>query len=130
MKNVWKWILGIVVVLLVVGVIVAVPYIMHSVWGTSYGPGMMQGFEGRSWRMPMHDFGGRGFDQFGPMMGGRGFGGVSLFFGGFMLLGGLLRLLVPLGVVALIVWFAYQQGKKAGFKSASAPAPVPEEPAP
>lgn len=129
MKNIWKWILGILVGLLVISAIVAVPFILHNTFGADLAPG----FDRQSWRMPMHDFGERGFDRFAPMMGGRGgYGGFSPLFAGFMLLGGLLRLLVPLGIVALIAWLAYQQGKKAGMKSSTpaAPAPVSEPPAP
>lgn len=129
MKNIWKWILGVLVVLLVVSAIVAVPFILHNTFGADLAPG----FDRQSWRMPMHDFGGRGFDRFGPpMMGGRGYSGFSPLFAGFMLLGGLLRLLVPLGIVALIAWLAYQQGKKAAMKAhpAAAPAPASEPPAP
>lgn len=128
MKNIWKWILGILVIVLVVGAVLAVPFIWRNAVGSNFGPG----FDRQAWRMPMHDFDGRGFDRFGPMMGGRGgYSGFSPLFAGFMLLGGLLRLLVPLGIVALVAWFAYQQGKKAGMKSSApaAPAPASESPA-
>lgn len=132
MKNIWKWILGILIVLIVVAAFAALPYLLHTAFGMPYGgPAVAQGFERQAWRMPMHDFDGRSFDRFGPMMGGRGYSGFNPLFAGFMLLGGLLRLVVPLGIVALIAWLAYQQGKKVGMKSTApaAPAPVSESPA-
>lgn len=53
MKKVWKWVIGIIVAVLVVGAIVAVPYAMHSFFAPtfatrtyggdgSFGPGMMR----------------------------------------------------------------------------------------
>jgi len=81
MKPVWKWILGILAVVLVVGLFAA-PYFMHFFlpyggYGMSYGG-----------HMPMHN--GFGFGGY-PMMGGFGMG-FGLFSG-----------LIQLGVLALIV---------------------------
>jgi len=63
----------------------------------------------------------------GPMMGGRGFsrfGGWMPFGLGFMFLGGLLRLIIPLGVLALVAWLFYQLGRRSGTSNVqSSPAP-------
>ena len=71
----------------------------------------------------------RGFDRNGGRNFGR-FGGFAPFGFGLMLVGGLLRLFVPLGLLALGAYFFYWTGKKAGLKAAPAPqaepAPVPE----
>ena len=47
---------------------------------------------------------------------------------GFFFLGGLLRLIIPLGLLALVAILFYQLGKRAGPSRVSAPAP--REPAP
>jgi len=132
MKKIWKWILGIVVVL---ALLVAAGFVIHAfggrfmyaqaynqqVGGFYHNGPMMRSFDGErlpfeSNRAPMDNFNRR----FTPMMNVRAFGGFSPFFGGFMLLGGLFRLVLPLGIVALVAWFAYQQGKKDGMKSVAA----------
>ncbi len=93
------------------------------------GQTMPYGFNNR--RNPM--FGGGGY---GPMMGGRGFrsfGGFMPFgmFGmGFFFLGGFLRLIVPLGVLALVAFIFYRMGKRAGALSVVSQTPVPTDPAP
>lgn len=114
MSKTWKWILGIVLGLVIfagIGFLVAnfFGYGHMSYWGGSayYGHPMMDDYGFRD-RGPMG-----GYQNFRhPMMGGGFFP-----FGGFFFLGGLLRLIVPLGVLALVVYFAYQQGKKAGVAS-------------
>ena len=62
-----------------------------------------------------------------PMM-GRGYGYSPRAFGpmgtGFMLVGGLFHLLLPLGLLALVAYVFYQMGKRAG--AASRPAPMPD----
>jgi cbb3-type cytochrome oxidase subunit 3 len=58
------------------------------------------------------------------MMGGRGF----YPFGGFLFLGGLLRLIFPLAVLVAVGYFAYQKGKKDGAAEASAVMPPVESP--
>jgi hypothetical protein len=76
----------------------------QSVPGFPNGP---RGFNDDG-RNPMNGFGFRG-----PMMNGRGrfsrFGPLGL---GFFFLGGLLRLLIPLGVLALVAILFYQLGKR------------------
>ena len=159
MKKAWKWILGIILVLVVVAALVAVPFVMRNymaanfsfratqqtapgvnpqapgtnpqVPGPNRGPMMNRNFNGQG-----QGFGGFG-GQRGPMMGGgRGFsrfGGFTPFGFGFMFLGGLLRL-IPLALFGLLLYGVYQLGKRAGVCSAI-PAPVPvstqaEPPAP
>jgi hypothetical protein len=90
---------------------------------------MPYGFnENRGYRMDGWGFG-------GPMMQGRGFrqfGGMAPFGVGFFILGGLLRLIIPLGILALVAFLFYRLGKSSGAsagKSAAAPA-VPASPSP
>lgn len=142
MKNIWKWILGILLILVVVGGLFAAGYFM---WRTHNAAVASAAPFSRSWNGPMMP--GRNGNRgqvgpgygFGPMMGGRGFnrgwGGFLPFgFGGFFLLGGLFRLLLPLGFIALVAYLFYQIGKQAGaaraVPPAVPPAPVDAEPAP
>ncbi len=140
MKNIWKWVLGSILVLVVVGALAAIPFVWHNSMATNArnpmapeanpqapwngGPlrsgyadprGQPPGrFDGR--RMPMMDNGRsfqRGFVPFGP----------SFFF-----LGGLLRL-IPLAFFGLLLYGAYQLGKRAGMRSAQAAAASVEAPA-
>lgn len=127
MSKTWKWILGItlgLVILAGVGFIVAnfFGYGHISFWGGQpyYGHPMMDGY-GFDNRSPMDGF----WNFRHPMMGGRGFGIFGL---PFLFVGGLLRLLFPLAVLALVAYFSYQQGKRAGMAAAqSVPEPEPEE---
>jgi len=73
------------------------------------GPMMQYGFRNGN-RQPMGGFGW----QEGPMMGGRGFSHFGPFGIGFLLLGGLLRLIVPLGIMVIVALISYQMGKNAG----------------
>jgi hypothetical protein len=153
MKSVWKWILGIVILLVVVAAVVGGVYLVRTSMsmraalnngqrpnqpngqsapnngqrpnvpngqaapGQPYGPrggnnpeGSQPGWNGQN----MH----RGNDGFrgGPMMGGRGFmPGMFMPFGmGIFFLGGLVRLIIPLGVLVLVAFIAYRLGKNAG----------------
>jgi hypothetical protein len=145
MKNIWKWILGIILVLVVVTALVAVPFIMRNTMAANFsiqaaqqsqtapeanpqgngGPMMNRNFDGQ--RQGPGGFG----NQRGPMMGnGRNFErGFSRFGGfaplgfGFMFLGGLLRL-IPLALLGLLLYGVYQLGKRAGVRSTYVPAPV------
>ena len=140
MSKTWKWILGIAVFLVVLA---AVGFIVFNVWGFgvrtagmpfySRNPPMMRDFD--DFRRPMvgpgfDDFRnpmvGPGFDNFRhPVMTGRGF----VPFGGFFFLAGLLRLLFPLGILALVAFVSYRMGKKAGAATL-APATPPAAAAP
>jgi hypothetical protein len=101
MKKAWKWILGIVLVLVVIAAFIVVPLVLHNVWG--YG-------------IYDRDFGMMGRHSFMP-------------FGGFMMLGMGLRWLVPLGLIGLLAYgaFRYGQRKAAPVIPPAAPAaPAPE----
>jgi len=106
MKNYWKWILGIVIVLVVLfglGIgsrLLMVNYLPH------------QTFDLDNYGFPM--MGGRGFSPFGGMMHSGG---------GFMFLGWL----VPLALVGLVVYGAYRLGTR---KSPGSQAPLPPAAAP
>ena len=117
MSKTWKWILGIVLGLVVLA-------------GMGFAAAYFFGFGHMAFRAgpaysghPMMDdygFGTRGFRQ--PMVGGRGF----YPFGGFFFLGGLLRLIFPLGILALVGYFSYRAGKKAGMNNATQNVPKVE----
>jgi hypothetical protein len=147
MKKIWKWLLGILIVVVVVAVLVGGAFVMRNRMiafnginnqrqaqtqpqqGWNAGPMGQRGengFQGRA--------GGR-FDQGqgGPMMGGgfgRGFNrGFAPFGFGLMFLGGLLRL-IPLALLGLLLYAVYQFGKRAGVRSAATVAvPSPVAPA-
>jgi hypothetical protein len=125
MKKVWKWILGILIVLVVITALVAVPLVMHTRLAASAGAPpqnrwnggpMMRGNPG--WQAPDQGFNG----QRGPMMGeGHGFNrgfsrGFSPFGFGSMFIGGLLRL-IPLALFGLLLFGVYQLGKRSGMRS-------------
>ena len=133
MKKVWKWILGILIVLVVVAGLVGLAFVMRNNMITAnlrQGPGY--GFQQqqqpggnaqpRGWNGPMM----RGGDGWGrPMMGGHGFGfghfGRMMPFG--FMFGGLMGL-VPLALLALVVYGAYRLGKGNMKPAAVAPAPA------
>jgi hypothetical protein len=130
MSKTWKWILGTVVVLVVVA---ALGFLAWNAYGSvrwsgrvltgeRVRPPMMEGFE----RGDRGDWGSPRFpaDRWHtPMMGGYGFMPLP-----FLFFGGLFRLVVPLGVLALVAYIAYRQGVKAGMRAAlpaaATPAPV------
>jgi hypothetical protein len=124
MSKIWKWILGIAIVLVVVG---ALGFLAWNTFGSMHWSGrvtayergyppMMEEFERGGKNFPGNDYDrGRmpmlgGYDRFhSPMMGGYGFIPLP-----FLIFGGLLRLVFPLGVLALVAYFAYKKGKKDG----------------
>jgi len=121
MSKTWKWILGIVLGLVVLaGVGFAAAYFFgfgHMVFrvGPAYSGHPMMDNYGFGNRGPAEGF--RNFRH--PMMGGRGFYPLGFFF-----LGGLLRLILPLAVLAAVGYFSYKKGKMDG--AANALAPIPE----
>ena len=157
MKKAWKWIIGIILVLVVVGALVAVPFVMRNYMAANFSfrattqqtapgatpqapganPQAPDGFRGPMMRGNNNGQQGQfpgGFDgRRGPMMGGgRGFsrfGGFAPFGLGFMFLGGLLRL-IPLALFGLLLYGVYQLGKRSGMRSTLSPAPVSTQPAP
>jgi hypothetical protein len=123
MSKTWKWIIGIVIGLVVlagVGFVTAYYFgFGHMAYfgRTAYSGHPMMDDYGFGNRGPMG-----GYQNFRhPMMGGRGFYPL----GGFFFLGWLTRLIVPLGLLALVVYFSYRAGKRAGM-NAALPAPEPE----
>jgi len=120
MSKTWKWILGIVIVLVVVAAAAFAArgfYVSHHMI-----TGNFNRFEG-----PM----GRNYDDFRhPMKGYRGFqhpmiGNYGYMMLPFMFVGGFLRLLFPLLVLGAVGYFFYQRGKKAGMAVANGPASKP-----
>jgi hypothetical protein len=133
MRKIWKWVLGIVLVLMLVGAMFAIGFAWrtHTFSMVSYrdmpygregnGPMMQPGNEGWG-RQPMM-YGRNGGER--SMMGGRGF---QHFGGGFSPLGGLVKLAVFIG----LLYGAYWLGKRnARITLDPKPAaPVAEVPAP
>ena len=117
MSKTWKWILGVAIGLVVLA---GVGFVAANYFG--FGHMAYYGRTAYSGHPMMDDygFGARGFRQ--PMMGGRGF----YPFGGFFFLGGLLRLIFPLGILALVGYFSYRAGKKAGMNDATQNVPKVE----
>jgi hypothetical protein len=133
MSRTWKWILGIVLGLAVIAGLgfVAVSYFgfghISFFGGPAYASRPMMNGYGFNNRGPMEGF--RDFRA--PLMGRRGFGGYGFIGLPFLFLGGFLRLVIPLGVLALVAFFAYRAGKHAGMNAAlatgtSVPAPAPD----
>jgi len=140
MSRTWKWILGVLAALLVVGLVVGAVFMWknHTAWwgqrvmmsyepnapGSQQGPAMPYGYDGYR-RYHMDDWAWRM-----PMLHGRGWAGPAAFtpFGfACLIVAGLVRLAVPLGVLALVAYLFYQMGKRAGAasvtKTPSAPRP-------
>jgi hypothetical protein len=110
MRAIWKWIIGIAIVLVVVGLIVGGVFLVRShlyngIARVVQVPGGRVPFNGRqpyngpNWMMP---YGGRGY----PMMGGRFGFGLAPFVGilGFLFFAGLVTL-----VILGIIWLARSQ---------------------
>jgi hypothetical protein len=58
MKPVWKWILGVVVVVLVLAAIVGTPFLYRAVYGDTWvGMGGHMRFPGGHWDFPFFSFG-------------------------------------------------------------------------
>jgi hypothetical protein len=148
MNTVWKWILGIVIALVVIAAIVAgVVLVIRTNPALTFGPGFANRFNapngqtapnapnnpnGPRVTRPGFGFGpGRGYN-WAQRFGERGFvpygGGFAPFgfmpFGMFFFFGGLLRLLIPIGVLVLVAFIFYQIGKQAGLKTAAAMPPA------
>jgi len=141
MSKVWKWILGILGVLIVVGLLAGAGFMWRShrfyvplrAYEPRYldqpalpdGPGTPRGYEeyrryhmdGWDGRMPMMGYGYR-YSPYshGPM--GAGYMPIADFF----------HLLFPLGILALVAYVFYQMGKRAGIAvgQSSPPRPLPD----
>ncbi len=140
MSKVWKWILGIVAVLVIVAAVAGVVIVLRN--GTNLFasnrpnlpngqgqniPNNQRGF-GPDWngRMPRENYG-----WGGPMMNGRGYSpfGFGPFGRGLFFVGSLLRILIPLGILALVAILFYQLGRRTGTSASTSVAtatPAPE----
>lgn len=120
MSKTWKWILGIVLVLVIIGAMFAIGYM----WQTRMTTGSARVFD-RDLNMPMmrqwerQDPGIRNH----PMMGVRGFAP----FGGFFLLGGLVKWILFFGLLYGAYWLGRRNARLAIDPK---PAARLEEPAP
>jgi len=110
MSKTWKWILGILLVLVIVGAFVAIGYAWqtHTFAMTSY---RSMPFD-RNWNGPM----GRGNDDWNhPMMGSRGDWQYPMHgftpFGGFFLLGGLAKLIIFFGLLYGAYWLGRRNAR-------------------
>jgi hypothetical protein len=159
MSKTWKWILGVLAALVIIGVVTAAVFVWwnHAPLALARRVTRVQQFAQPAPSTPVapgtpgvpntqpgagtpywYGRGDRGY-FFGPggrmpMMAGRGFrtfGGMMPFGMGFFLVAGLLRLIIPLGILVLVAILFYQLGKRAGASSStSAPpsAPAPSDP--
>ena len=115
MKKVWKWILGILIVVLVVlAVLFALAFMFHNGFGRSVS--FREIPQSRVWNGPMMG-GGDGWHR--PGMGVRGFMPFGMFFA-------FLGRLIPLALLGLLVYGAY----RLGMKRANVAMAVPAAPAP
>ncbi len=121
MKSIWKWILGILVVVLVLAAVGSAAYM----W-TSHSA-FMYGNYARGWDGPMmrgNDGWNRGWNNGPTMMTGRG--GFLPFFGPLALLGGL----VKLAFFGALLYGAYWLGRRNARVVVDTPPAAPAEPAP
>jgi hypothetical protein len=105
MKSIWKWILGILLVLVVVGLFVSLAFMLHGGFARGVDTRGVQEF-GQFERGPMMGQGqiyGFGAGP-GRMMGGYGFASPFLMVCRFFLR------LIPLALLALLVYAAYRFG--------------------
>ena len=137
MSRILQWILGILAVIVIVGLVLGAVFMWrnYSAWsgpggmmynapGAPNAPDLPQSpdapyrfdrypryhMDGWSGRMPMHAYGGQHV--------------ASPFGMGFLVLAGFFRLIVPLGILALVAYLFYQMGKRAGAVSPATPAPA------
>jgi hypothetical protein len=104
MKKVWKWIIGIVVVLVVVAALVGGAFLMRNHYANLFGIARVN----RSMQVPGHNWGNRNFPERSPYMqpfGNDGWGGHGMFMRrpGMMPFGGFIGVLFSLGILALVV---------------------------
>jgi hypothetical protein len=143
MKNIWKWILGIVIVLVVIA---AVGFIASGFFVSrtarverfeAFRPSMTDDFPHDDWHHPSFEYDRfhsprESFGHRMPMYGNRGFSGRGFVGYGFapwpfLFFGGLLRLIFPLAVLAAVGYFSYRKGKKDGAAEVLAGEPEPAE---
>lgn len=122
MSKTWKWILGIVLVLVFVGAIFAIGYM----WQTHHEIGWNMPLD-RDWNRPMQrQWNGQTPGQWDhPMMNRRSFTP----FGGFFMLGGLVKLVLFFGVLYGAYWLGRRNARVTLDSKPAAPAEVPVLPA-
>ncbi len=138
MSKVWKWILGILIALVIVAAVAGVIFMARSHMAFAFAQRGNAPFSQEArpgWNNQNMPYGGYGFRsgpgfgdrgwEHGPMMMHRGFGFGFPFFGGFMLIGGLFKLAIFIG----LLYFAYWLGKRnARITLDPKPAPASNEP--
>jgi len=126
MKKVWKWILGILIVVLVLGAVGAAAWAWQRNGSLAFMPGSAPSEKASMPHTPAGPPGprggpslGPGFERSpGPLMDRPGGPPRMPFGGGFFLPGGLLWMrLIPFALTILILAAAYQLGKRAGILS-------------
>jgi hypothetical protein len=137
MSKAWKWILGILGVLIVVGLLAGAGFMWKSrayfISSNAYapryfdqpaspdGPGTPRGYE-QYRRYHMDEWGGRmPMMSYGYYHAPYAFGPMGL---GYLPFAGPLHLLFPLGVLALVAYIFYQLGKRAGIAAAATAQPA------
>ena len=125
MKNIWKWILGIFIILIVaVGLFgLGFVFVQHRQMMTNVAQSGVPHPQMERGSMRGGFPGGRMLPRNGPMMGMRGMDRGGRFFPGSMLFGMFGRL-IPLALLGLLLYGAYRLGKKQ-----NAPVVVPVTPA-
>ncbi len=141
MSKTFKWILGIVGVLIILAIIAGAVLVWQNRAQLLASTGSYA-LRPRTQNQQPFPYGQRGFNYggrnpmfgggIGPMMGGRGrFGGFGL---GFFLLGGFFRLIIPLLLLVGVAILFYQLGKRSGTRvvrqETVAPNPPPSSPNP
>jgi hypothetical protein len=139
MKKIWKWIIGILIVLVVVAGLVAVPLIMQRTMLARVTPknlSAQRGWKGPNAPQLDNQKNEPGLDnrRGNPMLSGqRGWGGrmpFGMFGMGFMLIGMFFRVMLPLVLFGLLLFGVYQLGKRSGTRSTLKPAPAATQVAP
>ena len=122
MKSIWKWILGIVVVLVVVAGLVGLGFVMYNRMSAVAVQRVVP--NPQTWNGPLNRVpGGRISPRMMPMMGNRGFGRGFGFAPGLIFFG-LLGRLIPIALLILLLYIAYRLGKRnQPVSAAAAPAP-------
>ena len=125
MKNIWKWVLGIVIFLVVAAGLFGLGFVWRTRMMAAPVAIQRSAPNPQQWHGPMP--GAPGGRMMGPRMGPmRGFG-RGAFMPGMMIFGFLGRL-IPLGLLLLLLYVVYRLGKG---RSAPAPVvPVPVTPVP
>ncbi len=121
MKNLWKWILGAVILLVVAAGLFGLGFVWRTRMAATAPVAIQRSAPNPpQWRGPMRG-GVPGGRMMAPGMGPmRGFGyGRRPFMPGMMILGFFGRLMIPLGLLLLLLFVAYQLGK-----GRNAPTPV------